>query len=379
MPEITAVPPPPESFVVGELMEPGQLSATPSFARPPLPKQLLQTNNNDDDDEEEEDPKEDHNDPRNNIHRKRTNLTSHTDTSSSLGNVVFSDLQLIEVIGGGGFGQVWKAMWMWTPVAVKVLTGSAQRKNVSRAILEEFAAEINMLKGMRHPNICLYIGSCVDPPNRAIVTELMANGSLWDALRLPLKQPYSELDGTRPWPAELYPHGLRSIPPRGTWPWNLVKRVAYGSARGMAYLHNGRPPVLHRDLKSANLLLDESYTAKVCDFGLSRLKAQERSMTGNCGTVQWMAPEILANEAYAEPADVFSYGVILWELLTKECPYDGMTPIQCAIAVLKNGKRPKIPEWCPPAFRSLMEWCFRREPNGRPTFSQIIAALDAMP
>ena len=78
----------------------------------------------------------------------------------------------------------------------------------------------------------------------------------------------------------------------------------------MNYLHFGNPPVLHRDLKSANILLDDSYNAKVADFGLSRIKAQQRSMTGNCGTVQWMAPEILANESYAEPADVYSYGKI---------------------------------------------------------------------
>ena len=75
-------------------------------------------------------------------------------------------------------------------------------------------------------------------------------------------------------------------------PWVLIKHVAVGAARGMTYLHGGKPPVLHRDLKSANLLLDDSYTTKVADFGLSRIKAQERSMTGNCGTVQWMAPEV---------------------------------------------------------------------------------------
>ena len=79
-------------------------------------------------------------------------------------------------------------------------------------------------------------------------------------------------------------------------PWILVKRVASGAARGMNYLHCGSPPVLHRDLKSANILLDDSYNAKVADFGLSRLKAQERSMTGNCGTVQWMAPEVRTSE-----------------------------------------------------------------------------------
>ncbi len=101
-------------------------------------------------------------------------------------------------------------------------------------------------------------------------------------------------------------------------PWYLVHKIAEGAARGMNYLHFGNPPVLHRDLKSANILLDDSYNAKVADFGLSRLKAQERSMTGNCGTVQWMAPEILANEGYAEPADVYSYGKCNIILLRKD-------------------------------------------------------------
>lgn len=146
----------------------------------------------------------------------------------------------------------------------------------------------------------------------------------------------------------------------------------------MAYLHHGNPPVLHRDLKSANLLLDDSYTAKVCDFGLSRLKAQARSMTGNCGTVQWMAPEVLANMSYDEKADVFSYGIILWELLSRECPYEGMTAIQCALAVLNRDKRPEIPKWCPPSFHALIKSCVKKDPTERPSFSQVILALDAM-
>ena len=414
---------PPESCSIGDLalqMESGRLSRTPSFAKPPaMPVQqktkVTETTGRTDAGREAAGPwasparpsrpnaagaavllpsspgptqkgKGEVREARDAIVHKRPNLTYCTDTTSSLSSsIVFSELQLVEVIGGGGFGQVWKAMLRGTPVAVKVLTGSAQREHVSKAILEEFAAEINMLKGMRHPNICLYMGACVDPPNRAIVTELAANGSLWDALRLPLQQPYTELDGRTGWPTglnscrkptTLVPIG---IPPPGAWPWHLVKRVACGAARGMTHLHSGRPPVLHRDLKSANLLLDESYTTKVCDFGLSRLKAQERSMTGNCGTVQWMAPEILANQPYAEPADVFSFGVILWELLTKECPYDGMKPIPCAMAVLNKDARPEIPMWCPRGFRELIEGCFQRQPERRPTFAQIIAELDAMP
>jgi len=85
---------------------------------------------------------------------------------------------------------------------------------------------------------------------------------------------------------------LFGLPPPGTWAWVLVKRVAEGAARGMNYLHCGKPAVLHRDLKSANILLDDSYNPKVCDFGLSRIKAHENSMTANYGTGQWMAPEI---------------------------------------------------------------------------------------
>lgn len=327
----------------------------------------------------------DHHDPRKNIHHTRTDLTICSDASSSLSSKIsFSELKLEDVIGGGGFGQVWRAKWKGTPVAVKVLTGTAQAENVSKAVLEEFIAEINMVSGMRHPNICLFMGACLDPPNRAIVTELCENGSLWDALRSPLSI-YQVADGVtrQAWPLDLYDERqvfdniIPPLAPLGAWPWALVKRVAAGTARGMCYLHSGNPPVLHRDLKSANILLDESYTAKVADFGLSRLKAVRSSgMTGNCGTVQWMAPEVLCSEHYAEPADVYSFGKILWEMLTQECPYEGLTPIQCALLVLNQNMRPVVPDWCPQPLRDLINGCVDRDPQSRPNFLTVLAALD---
>jgi len=338
-------------------------------------------------------------DPRNSIQHVRTDLTVSSDASSSLSSTItFSELKLQDIIGGGGFGQVWRATWKGTPVAVKVLTGSAQAERIPKSVLEEFISEINLVSGMRHPNICLFMGACLDPPNRAIITELCENGSLWDALRSPLGSPYRVADGKsrRAWPQYLYDSmaappilfgnddssqvAYSPIAPKGAWPWILVKRVAAGAARGMTYLHSGNPPVLHRDLKSANILLDESYTAKLADFGLSRLKAvRSAGMTGNCGTVQWMAPEVLCSEEYAEPADVFSYGIILWEMLTRECPYEGMSPIQCALSVLNENRRPEIPEWCPQPFRALIKDCVEKDPKLRPSFPQILVALDAMP
>ena len=124
-----------------------------------------------------------------------------------------------------------------------------------------------MVGGMRHPNICLFMGACLEPPNRAIVTELCENGSLWDALRTPLSA-YQVADGKSrlAWPLELYEPIAAPPPtfqdgrlvagsseppfaPSGAWPWVLFKRVAAGTARGMCYLHSGNPPVLHRDLK----------------------------------------------------------------------------------------------------------------------------------
>jgi len=323
----------------------------------------------------------------NGLLHKRKDLTASSDAASSLHSPIpFSELKLNCLIGGGGFGQVWSASWRGTPVAVKLLSASSQAENVQKAILQEFVAEINMLSGMRHPNVCLYIGACLEPSNRAIVTELAGNGSLWDALRLPLKTPFATFEGHHPiWPHGLYDNGEqvdpRSLiaPPTGTWAWALVKKVAEGAARGMNYLHCGNPAVLHRDLKSANILLDDSYNPKVCDFGLSRIKAHENSMTANCGTVQWMAPEILANEAYAEPADVYSYGIILWELLTRQCPYEGMNSIQAAMAVLNQNLRPEIPNWCPTAFADLVRQCIEKEPLNRPTFTAILSRLNSMP
>jgi hypothetical protein len=147
-----------------------------ALATPMKVKETRIPNDNDDGDGEN-DNDNDNNDSlgvtegANGILHKRKNLTSSSDAASSLTSPIpFSELKMKELIGGGGFGQVWSASWRGTPVAVKVLSVAHKVEHIQRAILQEFAAEINLVSGMRHPNICLYIGACLEPSNRAIVT-----------------------------------------------------------------------------------------------------------------------------------------------------------------------------------------------------------------
>ena len=146
------------------------------------------------------------------------------------------------------------------------------------------------------------------------------------------------------------------------------------AARGMRFLHTHKPTIIHRDLKSLNLLVDEQWTLKVTDFGLSRFKSQQL-MTGQCGTFQWMAPEVVASQSYTEKADVYSFGVNLWELWTRKVPYGKLQPMQVAVAVMSKGKRPGVPDDMPSAYRSLMEACWEQKPEKRPPFTEIMLRL----
>ena len=151
-------------------------------------------------------------------------------------------------------------------------------------------------------------------------------------------------------------------------------KLAYDAARGMNFLHTHSPIIIHRDLKSLNLLVDEDWNLKVSDFGLSRFKVPTL-MTGQCGTYQWMAPEVVRGHSYTEKADVYSFGINLWEIYTRQIPYNQMVPIQAAVAVMNKGLRPELPAHTPPTYRTLVHECWDQNPNLRPSFDQILVRL----
>ncbi|VAI00709.1 unnamed protein product [Triticum turgidum subsp. durum] len=243
--------------------------------------------------------------------------------------IPWSELVLKEKIGAGSFGTVHRADWHGSDVAVKILM--EQDYHLDR--FKEFMREVAIMKSLRHPNIVLFMGAVTEPPNLSIVTEYLSRGSLYKLL---------------------HRSGAREV---------LDERrrlnMAFDVAKGMNYLHRRSPPIVHRDLKSPNLLVDKKYTVKVCDFGLSRLKANTYlSSKSLAGTPEWMAPEVLRDEPSNEKSDVYSFAVILWELMTLQQPWCNLNPAQVVAAVGFKGRRLEIPKDLNPQVAVLIESCW---------------------
>ncbi|KAE9619615.1 putative protein kinase TKL-CTR1-DRK-2 family [Lupinus albus] len=261
-------------------------------------------------------------------------------------DISWSDLALKERIGSGSFGTVHRAEWNDSEVAVKIL----MEQDFHAEMVNEFLREVAIMKSLRHPNIVLLMGAVTQPPNLSIVTEYLSRGSLYRLLH-------------RPGAKEALDERRRLC-------------MAYDVAKGMNYLHKRNPPIVHRDLKSPNLLVDKKYTVKVCDFGLSRLKANTfLSSKSAAGTPEWMAPEVLRDEPSNEKSDVYSFGVILWEIATLQQPWGNLNPAQVVAAVGFKGKRLEIPHDLNPHIAALIEVCWANEPWKRPSFSSIMDSL----
>ncbi|KAK9278000.1 hypothetical protein L1049_027557 [Liquidambar formosana] len=258
--------------------------------------------------------------------------------------IPWEEITLGERIGLGSYGEVYRGDWHGTEVAVKKFLD----QGISGESLEEFKSEVRIMKRVRHPNVVLFMGAITRTPNLSIVTEFLPRGSLYRLIH----RPNNQLDERR------------------------RLRMALDAARGMNYLHNCTPVIVHRDLKSPNLLVDKNWVVKVCDFGLSRMKHSTfLSSRSTAGTAEWMAPEVLRNEPSDEKCDVFSFGVILWELSTLQQPWGGMNPMQVVGAVGFQHRRLDIPDDMDPVIADIIRRCWQTDPKMRPTFAEIMAAL----
>ncbi|KAF7140889.1 hypothetical protein RHSIM_Rhsim06G0011000 [Rhododendron simsii] len=272
-------------------------------------------------------------------------------------------LKFDHIIATGSCKELYKGTYGSQDVAIKVLTGEYLNADVQR----EFGQEVFILRKVRHKNVVQFIGACTRPPSLCIVTEFMSRGSVFD-----------------------YLHKQKRI-----FKLPAILKVAIDVSKGMNYLHHNK--IVHRDLKAANLLMDENDVVKVADFGVAKVQTPTGVMTAETGTYRWMAPEhlklnlisnprsmlldlipsvkVIEHKPYDGKADVFSFGIVLWELLTRKVPYEQLTPLQAAVGVVQKGLRPLVPPNTHPKMAALLERCWQQNPSSRPDFSEITEML----
>ncbi|CAN4105238.1 unnamed protein product [Withania somnifera] len=273
--------------------------------------------------------------------------TNHVDTPSNGSEAWEIDNALLKYdykIATGSTGDLYKGSFHNQEVAIKVLKAECLNEDVQR----DFAQEVYILRKVRHKNVVQFIGACMTFPRLCIITEFMSGGSLFDFLHKK--------------------KGFFRLP--------VLLKVAIDVSKGMSYLHQNN--IIHRDLKTANLLMDENQVVKVADFGVARVQVQSGVMTAETGTYRWMAPEVIGHRPYDRKADVFSFGIVLWELLTGKLPYEFLTPLQAAVAVVQKGLRPTIPAHTHPMLVELLEKCWQQDPVLRPEFSEVLDILQHM-
>ncbi|KAI4344385.1 hypothetical protein L6164_011619 [Bauhinia variegata] len=268
------------------------------------------------------------------------------------------DLEEIRQLGSGTYGAVYHGKWKGSDVAIKRIKAScfSGRPSERERLIADFWKEALMLSSLHHPNVVSFYGIVRDGPDGSLatVTEFMINGSL--------KQFLHKKD--------------RTIDRR--------KRIiiAMDAAFGMEYLHGKN--IVHFDLKCENLLVNmrdpQRPVCKIGDLGLSKVKQHTLVSGGVRGTLPWMAPELLSGKTnmVSEKIDVYSFGIVMWELLTGEEPYADMHCASIIGGIVNNTLRPQIPTWCDPEWKSLMESCWSSDSAERPSFSEISKKLRSM-
>ena len=254
-------------------------------------------------------------------------------------------------LGEGGYGIVYQGKYRYTSVAIKELKIFGE---VPQAVIEEFRKEalIMLQLSPKCPQLVLLHGVCYEQPY-SLVMELCSMGSLYNVLR-----------GSQ------------------TLTWLQKEKIAKDVVIGLEFLHHNK--IIHRDIKSLNVLLKEDFTAKISDYGLAKIKqhsASSSSSKGVAGVLPWMAPELLESEEedppYSFASDVYGYGLVLWEMATHKIPFESVKSPALVIKKIIMGAKEPIPPATPLTFSKLINQCRDRDPNQRPSIKTIIHELSS--
>lgn len=273
--------------------------------------------------------------------------------TESLGNydawtIDLRKLNMGTAFAQGAFGKLYRGTYNGEDVAIKLLEKPENDMERAQLMEQQFAQEVTMLANLRHPNIVRFIGACRKRMVWCIVTEYAKGGSVRQFL---IKRKNKAA------------------------PLALAVKQALDIAKGMEYIHG--LGFLHRDLKSDNLLICGDKSIKIADFGVARIEVQTEGMTPETGTYRWMAPEMIQHRPYNQKVDVYSFGIVLWELITGMLPFQNMTAVQAAFAVVYKCARPTIPANCLPVLAEVMTRCWDANPDVRPTFADVVKILES--
>ncbi|KAJ7966376.1 Serine/Threonine kinase family protein [Quillaja saponaria] len=269
------------------------------------------------------------------------------------------EIELEEKIGQGSTADIYRGTWRGLDVAVKCISPDFFSSNANGVTF--FSQELETLCKQRHGNVLQLMGACIDPPHHAwVVTELLSM-TLKDWLHGP---------GNR---------RRERVVPLPPFKDRVTRSLEI--AQAMQYLHQQKPKLIHRDLKPSNIFMDNANHVRVADFGHARfLDEEEMALTGETGTYVYMAPEVIQCEPYNEKCDVYSFGIILNELLTGKYPYidTDYGPTKIAMEVVEGKLRPVLPEKNDAQLEDLIKLtflCWDGDPSIRPSFAIITCSL----
>nr|XP_027103265.1 serine/threonine-protein kinase HT1-like [Coffea arabica] len=269
--------------------------------------------------------------------------------------VDLSKLLLGPKLGEGTHGKIYRGNYNDESVAVKVSKVPDDpdcdgKRDLHGTVEKKFNQESALLLRLHHPNVLKFVGVWRQPPVFGIITEYLSGGSLRSYL--------NKIE-----------HQHKSVP------LPTVVSMALDIARGMAYIHS--QGIVHRDLKPDNVLISEDFHLKIADFGDACEEAHCHLLADRTGTLRWMAPEMMKQKkSYNRKIDVYSFGLMLCEMIAGTIPFEGMAPEAVVFGVLNKDLRPTVPQRCPPAMRELIVQCWSSNPGKRPEFWQIVKVLE---